>query len=107
MLRAGAQDFVAKDSLARLRPAILRELEQGQVRRERLRALTERMPALLWTTDSELRITSATGAALAAIGLSSDESASASSSRHSFCMRRRWRRSDASRGDSRTTSTAC
>ena len=35
----------------------------------RLRLMVEQIPAVLWTTDLELRITSATGAGLAALGL--------------------------------------
>src|SRR5439155_24366312 len=33
----------------------------------RLRLLVEQMPAIVWTTDSELRMTSASGAGLAAL----------------------------------------
>jgi diguanylate cyclase (GGDEF)-like protein/PAS domain S-box-containing protein len=43
------------------------------VEREGLRLLTERMPALLWTADAELRFTSARGAGLAALGLRAGE----------------------------------
>ena len=37
-LKAGAHDFLVKDNLARLAPAIERELRDAQVRRERSRA---------------------------------------------------------------------
>ncbi|MBI3784173.1 MAG: hybrid sensor histidine kinase/response regulator [Deltaproteobacteria bacterium] len=36
-MRAGAHDYIMKDSLARLGPAIERELNEAQIRRERLR----------------------------------------------------------------------
>ncbi|HEV8578327.1 MAG TPA: EAL domain-containing protein [Thermoanaerobaculia bacterium] len=39
----------------------------------RLRLLIEQMPALVWTTDSDLRFTSSQGAGLAAIGLQAGE----------------------------------
>ncbi len=39
----------------------------------RLRVLIERMPAVLWTTDKELRFTSSSGAALAALNLKPDQ----------------------------------
>lgn len=38
VMRAGAQDFVAKDHLVRLVPAIQRELHEAEIRRERRRA---------------------------------------------------------------------
>lgn len=43
--------------------------EQLRTREERLRMLLEQAPALLWTTDSELRFTSGVGAALAGMNL--------------------------------------
>ncbi len=36
---------------------------------ERLRLLTEQVPAVIWTTDRELRLTHATGAGLSSVGL--------------------------------------
>ena len=48
----------------------------GELLREnesRLRLLTEQMPAILWTTDLELRFTSALGAGLAGLGLTPDQ----------------------------------
>jgi signal transduction histidine kinase len=41
VLKAGAHDFVVKDRLARLVPAIARELKEATVRRERRQALEE------------------------------------------------------------------
>jgi PAS domain S-box-containing protein len=38
MMKAGAQDYLMKDNLARLVPAVQRELEQAEVRRERRQA---------------------------------------------------------------------
>jgi PAS domain S-box-containing protein len=38
MMKAGAHDYLMKDNLARLAPAVARELEQAQGRRERKRA---------------------------------------------------------------------
>jgi signal transduction histidine kinase len=40
-LKAGAHDFIVKDRLARLVPAIARELKEAQIRRERRQALKE------------------------------------------------------------------
>jgi signal transduction histidine kinase len=37
-MKAGAQDYVMKDNLARLAPSVARELREAEVRRERLRA---------------------------------------------------------------------
>ncbi len=39
----------------------------------RLRLMTEQMPAILWTTDSELRFTSSLGAGLGGLGLKPNE----------------------------------
>ncbi|MDX1660840.1 MAG: PAS domain S-box protein, partial [Gemmatimonadota bacterium] len=39
----------------------------------RLRLLTQQMPAILWTTDRELRFTSSTGSGLEAMGLEPDQ----------------------------------
>ena len=41
ILKSGAHDFIVKDRLARLAPAIARELKEAQIRHERRQALTE------------------------------------------------------------------
>jgi signal transduction histidine kinase len=41
VLKAGAHDFVVKDRLARLAPAIARELKEAEIRRERRQALED------------------------------------------------------------------
>ncbi len=51
-MRAGAQDYIMKDNLARLSPAIERELREAQVRRARHKAEDE-----LRRTDEQLRLT--------------------------------------------------
>jgi PAS domain S-box-containing protein len=63
------------DEIARLGSVInsmLDDLERGQIERHeeraRLAVMVEEMPALLWTTDTQLRFTSSTGAALEALG---------------------------------------
>ena len=69
-----------KDELTYLGTAInsmLEDLENAQTEqhqgRTRLGVLMERMPAILWTTDTELRYTSAVGAGLEPLGLRSNE----------------------------------
>jgi len=64
------------DELAELGDTIngmLEDLEIVQVERQaeraRLAVMVEKIPAVLWTADSELKITSATGAGLDALGL--------------------------------------
>jgi PAS domain S-box-containing protein len=68
------------DELAYLGTAInsmLEDLEKAQVEqhqgRTRLGLMIERMPVVLWTTDNELRFTSAIGAGLETLGLRSNE----------------------------------
>ncbi|HWO69129.1 MAG TPA: PAS domain-containing protein [Actinomycetota bacterium] len=64
MMRAGAHDYLMKGSLARLAPAVRRELREAQVRRERreaerrlreaeerYRALVERVPAVIYLAE--------------------------------------------------------
>lgn len=74
-LERGAQDYLVKgtvsgDLLVRMlryaitRHRLARELQQSE---QRLRLLAEQLPALLWTTDADLRFTSARGRALTAI----------------------------------------
>jgi PAS domain S-box-containing protein len=59
--------------------AMLEDLETSQLDRHegrtRLDALMEKMPAVLWTTDAELRFTSGMGAGLEILGLVSGEMA--------------------------------
>lgn len=82
-MRAGAKDYIMKDNLKRLGPAIERELNELQVRKERrktqealqqnevkLSLILEQMPCILWTTDIQLKITSLTGAGLTAFNAS-------------------------------------
>jgi two-component system, cell cycle sensor histidine kinase and response regulator CckA len=70
ILRAGAHDFVTKQNLARLGPAIRRELEDAQVRAERreaqqnlatqrdfLRLVLDTTPTLIYVKDSGGRFT--------------------------------------------------
>jgi PAS domain S-box-containing protein len=70
-----------KDELAYLGTAIngmLEDLEKVQIEhheeRTRLAVMVETMPAVLWTANAALRITSAMGAGLHAVGLGSRES---------------------------------
>jgi signal transduction histidine kinase len=75
-LKAGATDYVLKPRLSRLVPVIERALQERDEHRQRqqaeealraseamLRLATTQMPAALWTTDTELRLTSWVGAA--------------------------------------------
>jgi PAS domain S-box-containing protein/diguanylate cyclase (GGDEF)-like protein len=65
-MHAGARDFITKGSLARLNPAIERELQEQETRRQRwlaeaalaeseknFRQLTEAIPEVFWLIDSE------------------------------------------------------
>jgi len=82
-MRAGAHDFVTKDKLARLGPAIERELRDATVRRERARAeallrqAQEQLSVILastqdrvFTFDRSLRVTAIYGAWLRSEGRS-------------------------------------
>lgn len=57
--------------------SMLEDLEKAQIEqhqgRTRLGVMIEKMPAVLWTTDTELRVTSAVGAALELLGLRTNE----------------------------------
>jgi PAS domain S-box-containing protein len=73
-------DVSGKDELAYLGTAInsmLEDLERVQNERHeertRLAVLIEKMPAVIWTTDIELRFTHSTGAGLQALGLRTNE----------------------------------
>jgi two-component system, NarL family, sensor histidine kinase UhpB len=81
-MKAGAKDYIMKDNLKRLGPAIERELHDAQTRREsrkaqeafkqdeaKLKLILNQMPCVLWATDENLRITSSLGAGLKALDL--------------------------------------
>ncbi|MFZ0084943.1 MAG: CHASE4 domain-containing protein, partial [Candidatus Acidiferrales bacterium] len=77
---AARLDVPGRDELAFLGTAIngmLEDLEKSQIERHegrtRLAVMMERMPAILWTTDKNLRYTSAVGAGLETLGLRSGE----------------------------------
>lgn len=67
-MHAGAHDFITKGSLARLNPAIGRELQEQEIHRQRwqaeaalleseqnFRQLTETIPEVFWLVDCELQ----------------------------------------------------
>ncbi len=73
-MKAGAQDFVEKSNLARLCPAVSRELKDARDRRKRreaerslrdreqtMRLVLDQTPIILWSTGSDLRYTSFLG----------------------------------------------
>lgn len=63
-------------SVADILAATIGRLETERISREndwRLRLLVEQIPAILWTTDAELRVTSARGAALRMFDLQPDQ----------------------------------
>ena len=76
-VKKGAQDFIVKGKISStgisraLRYAVERErsAKERQLQNAEIRMLTEQLPALLWTTDDQLRITSSLGAGLAGLGL--------------------------------------
>jgi PAS domain S-box-containing protein len=75
---AARLDVPGHDELAFLGVAIngmLEDLEKSQIERHegraRLAVILERMPAILWTTNKELRYTSSMGAALDSLGVKS------------------------------------
>jgi PAS domain S-box-containing protein len=53
MMKAGAHDYIMKDHLARLAPAVKREIQDAQVRRERQRAEQELRSALAATEERQ------------------------------------------------------
>jgi PAS domain S-box-containing protein len=55
MMKAGAQDYLKKDNLARLAPAVARELRDAQARRERRQAETQKAAAINALRESEAR----------------------------------------------------
>src|SRR5215469_5241716 len=71
-MKAGIHDYVSKNNLARLAPAVDRELREAEIRRQRVRAeaalheayaelsaIHANVPALLLVVDEELRVTRA------------------------------------------------
>ena len=79
-IRLGASDYVLKDNLKRLGPSVdraLREAQSTAARRRaeralyaseaRLKIIVEQLPALIWTTDVRLMLTSFEGAELSAL----------------------------------------
>jgi two-component system, cell cycle sensor histidine kinase and response regulator CckA len=70
-LRVTGQDELA--NLGDTINAMLEDLDRAQIERHeertRLSVMVEKIPAVLWTTDTQLRITSAMGAGLDALGL--------------------------------------
>jgi PAS domain S-box-containing protein len=75
---AARLDVPGQDELAFLGVAIngmLEDLEKSQIERHegraRLAVMIERMPAVLWTTDKELRYTSSMGSGLDSLGVKS------------------------------------
>jgi two-component system cell cycle sensor histidine kinase/response regulator CckA len=84
-LKQGATDYVLKNCLGRLVPVVTRALKESEERaarqlakkalrdaEEQMRFTVERIPALLWTTDRELRLTSIRGAGLFSAGWQAD-----------------------------------
>ncbi len=77
-LRGGANDYVLKYNLARLVPALRRELDQARARRasqaalagseSRLAMVLQQLPVVLWTTDPGLLVTSPTGSIFGGMG---------------------------------------
>ena len=78
-LKQGATDYVLKSCLGRLVPVITRALKEAEERaarrqakkalreaEEQMRFTVERIPAVVWTTDRDLRFTSIQGAGLVA-----------------------------------------
>jgi two-component system cell cycle sensor histidine kinase/response regulator CckA len=76
-LKNGATDYVLKSCLGRLVPVITRAIKESEERiarrqakkalreaEEQIRFTVERIPAVVWTTDRELRFTSIHGAGL-------------------------------------------
>jgi len=77
---SGRLEVAGKDELAFLGGAIngmLEDLGKAQVERHegrtRLDLMIDKMPAVLWTTDKDLRFTSSVGAALESLGLQSNQ----------------------------------
>ena len=75
MMQAGAEDYLLKDRLARLGPAILAAVERRTLRadaerqRARARAVAEQLPGAVWATDLDLVLTFVSGRSLVEVGL--------------------------------------
>ena len=81
-MKLGVTDYILKDHLARL-PLALRQAVEARELKEQQRRIAEelwssesklglllsQLPAIIWTTDQNLRVTSLTGAALANLSL--------------------------------------
>ena len=76
-MRQGVTDCILKDRLARLPAAVQQAVEMREIRERqgriveelwasesKLQLLLSQLPAIIWTTDGELRLTSLTGAGL-------------------------------------------
>jgi PAS domain S-box-containing protein len=66
-------DLVALEGIARDVTDRKRAEDELLEREARLELLTEQVPAVLWSTDRDLRFTSSTGTGLAALGLQANE----------------------------------
>ncbi len=66
---------VSKDITDRRRAAEIQARYEAALHEsaERLRLLVEKMPAVLWSTDADLRVTSSAGGGLAALGLETSD----------------------------------
>jgi DNA-binding response OmpR family regulator len=80
-IEQGAQDYIVKDGfnsellVRTLRYAITRHrlTAELQTSEQRLRMMAEQLPAMLWTTDADLRITSLRGRELATMNLNAEQ----------------------------------
>jgi two-component system, sensor histidine kinase and response regulator len=78
-MKAGAQDYILKHNLARLPPAVERELREAEVRRERIRAearyrsLFERVPVGVFSTTPDGKVLEANSAFVQMLGFTNLE----------------------------------
>ena len=86
MMKAGAHDYVTRDSLGRLVPAVRRELADSEIRRknrvaeealreseERYRSIIENIPDVFYRTDEDGTIVMASPSAARLLGFESLE----------------------------------